>query len=120
MKRNLLVLLAAVLVTSAAHAKTYTDRTFMNVRSTSVNPAMQLASWHDHKQDDDKCGTSIQAVGFYQQSLNAKKLANYFSSTGLTSPFTGVLKDFIGTDNVAASDKQYIHSKRFPYCGCNR
>lgn len=117
MKRNLLVLVAAVLLTSATHAKTYTDKTFMNVRSTTVNPAMQLASWHSHKQEDDKCGTAISATGFFQQSTNSKQLANYFSSTGLTSPYVGTIKDFIGTDNVSGSDKQFYNQNVFHTAG---
>lgn len=115
MKRNLLVLVAAVLLTSATHAKTYTDKTFMNVRSS--NPALQMAGWHSHKHEDDKCGTAIAATGFFQQSTNAKQLANYFSSTGLTSPYIGTVKDFIGADNVSGSDKQFYTQNIFHTAG---
>ena len=112
MKRNLLVLVAAVLLASSAHAKTFTDKTFMNVRSTTVNQPMQLATWHDQfKKDEDKCGTSLQAVGFFQQSTNAKDLGKYFSSSAKVAQANaplGFIKDFIATNNVANSDAQFF------------
>lgn len=117
MKRNLLVLVAAVLLTSATHAKTYTDKTFMNVRSTTQNPFAQFAGWNNHKQADDRCGTAIAATGFFQQSTDAKALGQYFSSTGINSPFVGTIKDFIGVDNVYASDKQFFTQGIFHTAG---
>jgi len=106
-KRNL-VLLVVALLASSVQAKTHSDKTFMSVRSVDANQTMRLAGWHTQqgKTAEEKCGTSLQATGFYRESTNAKQLGQYFSSTDLSSPYTK--HDFISVNNNSSSDAQFL------------
>ncbi|MCK4517916.1 hypothetical protein KAT92_04010 [Candidatus Babeliales bacterium] len=103
MRKFFYVMLAILVSTSCAQARTHTNKTFLMPRSHLDNMAMEYSTWHKQFRDidEEKWGSSIQATGFYQESTNQSALGKYFgkynNATGpnITNPYAGTIQDFI-------------------------
>ena len=100
MRENLkLYLLLAMLFTSNIYSKTHTNKTFLSPRSHLDNMAMEYMTWHTqiNKKNTKDFNGSIQATGFYQNSLNKSNIGQYF---GYYAEHEKVIRDYISVSSA--------------------
>ncbi len=80
MKRLLSCAIVFSLATQATSCKTYSDKTYINLRSQGVNLATEDVLWHKLMKecDEDKIGGTVQAAVYYEASDNKRDLGEYF------------------------------------------
>ncbi len=98
--RHLIALALIACPLANAHAKTYSNRTFLMPRAPLYNMALEQSTWHHNLGNTTKTthGASIQASTLYQHSINSKDLGKYF---GYYAQNTNEFRDYINVVNDA-------------------
>jgi len=101
--KKLLGLVLSLFAVSSVAATTHTSKTFLMPRDHNANLAMEYTTFHKQMRDIDseKFGASIQAVPFYQASVNDEDLGKYFGIKNRNA--SNRTDDYIYVDNSIAS-----------------